>query len=255
MAPEGARLLRQAAQDGVHVVLATTRNPESVQHFCRSLEIDDPIICSNGAQVWGSPDGPVWAYHAIPQEVALAIAQLADRHNWELGTTVGSTTYWRQRSDQALGPIDANTTVVASNSDAIVGDPVRILAWHPEAIIHVQSLCQSEFAHACYTETYYGSDGGMHSLGVFALGADKGTALALVLDRFGVKPEQALAIGDNFNDLAMFTRVGVSVAMYNAPDEVKERAKVVAPSNDDEGVAWVLMCYNAAPTEFEERIL
>jgi hydroxymethylpyrimidine pyrophosphatase-like HAD family hydrolase len=76
-----------------------------------------------------------------------------------------------------------------------------------------------------------------------------------VLDRFGVKPEQAVAIGDNFNDLAMFTRVGVSVAMYNAPDEVKERAKVVAPSNDGEGVAWVLMCYNTAPTEFEERIL
>jgi Cof subfamily protein (haloacid dehalogenase superfamily) len=221
-------------------VLATTRNPESVQHFCRSLEIDDPIICSNGAQVWGSPDGPVWAYHAIPQEVALAIAQLADRHNWELGTTVGSTTYWRQRSDQALGPIDANTTVVASNSDAIVGDPVRILAWHPEAIIHVQSLCQSEFAHACYTETYYGSDGGMHSLGVFALGADKGTALALVLDRLGVRPEEAMAIGDNRNDLPMFACVGCSVAMSNAPDEVKERAKVVAPSNDQEGVAWVL---------------
>jgi hypothetical protein len=190
--------------------------------------------------VWGSPDGPVWAYHAIPREVALAIARLADRCNWELGTTVGSTTYWRQRSGQALGPIDARTTVVASNSDAMVGDPVRILTWHPEAITGVQSLCQSEFVHACYTEIYYGPDGGMRSLGVFALEADKGTALALVLDRVGVKPEQAVAIGDNFNDLPMFARVGISVAMSNAPDEVKERATMVAPSNDEEGVAWAL---------------
>jgi Cof subfamily protein (haloacid dehalogenase superfamily) len=240
LAPEGTRVLRQAAQHGVYVVLATTRNPDSVQRFSHSLEIDDPIICSNGAQVWGSPDGPVWAYHAIPQKVALAIARLADRYNWELATTVGLTTYWRQRSEQALGPVDANTTVVARNSDAIVRDPVRILAWNPEAIINVQSLCQSEFAHACYTETYYGPDGGIHSLGVFALGADKGTALALVLDRLGVKPESAMAIGDNCNDLPMFARVGCSVAMFNAPDTVKEKAGVTAPSNDQEGVAWAL---------------
>jgi hydroxymethylpyrimidine pyrophosphatase-like HAD family hydrolase len=28
--------------------------------------------------------------------------------------------------------------------------------------------------------------------------------------------------------------------MSNAPDEVKERATMVAPSNDEEGVAWAL---------------
>ena len=169
LAPESTRLLRKAAQDGMHVVLATTRNPDSVQRFCHALEINDPIICTNGAQVWGSPDGPVWAYHAIPRGIALAIARLADRCNWELSTTVGPTTYWRQRPGQALGPIDANTTVVASNLDAIVGDPVRMLTWHPEAINGVQSLCQSEFVHECHTEIYYRSDGGVHSLGVFAL--------------------------------------------------------------------------------------
>jgi hydroxymethylpyrimidine pyrophosphatase-like HAD family hydrolase len=107
----------------------------------------------------------------------------------------------------------------------------------------MQSLCQSDFAHACYTETYHRQDGETHSLGVFALGADKGTALALVLDRLGVEPEGAMAIGDNRNDLPMLAYVGCSVAMSNAPDEVKERVKVVAPSNDQEGVAWVLTRY------------
>jgi hydroxymethylpyrimidine pyrophosphatase-like HAD family hydrolase len=170
----------------------------------------------------------------------LAIARLADRCNWELSTTVGSTTYWRQRAGQALGPIDANTTVVASNTDGIVGDPVRILTWHPEAISHVQSLCQSKFVDECYTEVYYGPDGGIHSLGVFAPKADKGTALELVLDRLDVRPEEVVAIGDNLSDLPMFARVGVSVAMSNAPDRVKEKARIVAPSNDDEGVAWAL---------------
>jgi hydroxymethylpyrimidine pyrophosphatase-like HAD family hydrolase len=143
LAPEGARLLKKVAHDGVHIVLATTRRPDSVQAFCHSLEIDDPIICTNGAQVWGSPDGPVWAYHSIPQEIALAIARLADANNWEISTTIGSMTYWRQRPGQALGPIAPDITVVARNSDAIVDNPVRILTWHPEAADSIRSLCQS----------------------------------------------------------------------------------------------------------------
>jgi len=240
LAPEGAHLLRKAAQNGVHIVLATARNPYSAQRFCRSLEINAPIICTNGAQVWGSPNGPVWAYHAFPRKVALAIARLADECNWELSTTVGPTTYWRQRPGQPLGSIDANITILANNLDAIVGDPVRMLAWQPEAISGVQSLCQSEFAHECYTEIYYRPDGEIGSLGVFALEANKGTALGLVLARLGMLPDQALAIGDNVNDVPMFARAGISVAMSNAPDVVKNRAKMVAPSHDEEGVAWAL---------------
>jgi Cof subfamily protein (haloacid dehalogenase superfamily) len=243
LAPESARLLRKATQDGVHVVLATTRNPDSVRPFCRLLEINEPIICTNGAQVWGSPDGPVWAYHSIPQEVGLAIAQLADTHDWELSTTVGSATYWRQRPGQALGPIAPNITVVASNSDAIVDNPVRILTWHPDAVDSVRSLCQSKFTNQCYTETYYRPDGTVHSLGVFALQANKGAALALVLNRLGLKSQQVIAMGDNFNDLPMFAHARVSVAMFNAPDEVKQQANAVAPSNDEEGVAWALTAY------------
>jgi hydroxymethylpyrimidine pyrophosphatase-like HAD family hydrolase len=64
--------------------------------------------------------------------------------------------------------------------------------------------------------------------------------LALVFERLGLEPQQAMAIGDNINDLAMFAQVGVSVAMANAPNEVKEKANMVAPSNDDERVVWAL---------------
>jgi HAD superfamily hydrolase (TIGR01484 family) len=224
----------------VHVIVATTRNPDFVGTLCRSLQINDPIICANGAQVWGSPDGPVWAYHCIPQEVALAIAQWADAHNWELSTTIGSMTYWRQRPGQVPGQIAPNRTIVPTNSDGIVGEPVRILAHQLEAIESIRSLCQSRFSNQCHAETYYNPDGTVHSLGILALRADKGTALALVLDRLGAEKERVLAIGDNVNDLAMFPYARVRVAMANAVDEVKQQASVIAPSNDDEGVAWAL---------------
>ena len=250
LAPEGARLLKQAAEEGRHVVLATTRNPDSVRPLCRALETSDPIICTNGAQVWGSPDGPVWVTRSIPRKAGLEIARLADRHRWELSVTVGEMTYLRQRPGQALGPTGAHRMVVSSNADAIVGDPLRILTWHPDAVEAIRRLCRSKLAHQCTTETYYRADGGVHSLGVFALGADKGTALDLVLDRLRLEPADVMAIGDNTNDLPMFARARIAVAMSNALDEVKRAATAVAPSNDDEGVAWAVrkVGIDAGPT-------
>ncbi len=52
-----------------------------------------------------------------------------------------------------------------------------------------------------------------------------------------------MAIGDNLNDLAMFPYARLSAAMANAPDAVKQQATVVAPSNDDEGVAWAVKTF------------
>jgi Cof subfamily protein (haloacid dehalogenase superfamily) len=249
LAPRGASAIRRAVQQSVRVVLATTRNPESVLPLCRSLEIDDPLVCSNGAQVWGSPAGPVWAYHALSLEVAQAIAAEADAQRWSLSTTVGAMTYWRQRPGQTLGPLAPRVTIVPTNADAVISEPVRLLAHQPEAIVSLHALCQSRFSGRCRTELFYEPDGSLHSLGIFAPQADKGTALALVLARLEIEREHVMSIGDNLNDLPMFPHAGLRVAVGNGVDQLKQEATVVAPSNDDEGVAWALEEYVFSQTK------
>ena len=248
LAPEGVRSLRQAIRQGIHVVLSTTRNPGGTRLFCQEIGTNAPMICTNGAQVWGSPEGPVWVCHTIPQEVALAVAQLADAHGWGLSTTVGAMTYWRQRPGQSLGLFRPRVTVVANNVDAIVGPPVRILAWQPEAVGSVRALCEAQFAGQCYITTYCHPDGTIESLSISASQADKGTALRLVLERLGIAPEQAVAIGDNANDIPMFEVAGTSIAMGNARPVIKAQADAVAPTHDDEGVAWAVQRFVLEPT-------
>lgn len=53
-------------------------------------------------------------------------------------------------------------------------------------------------------------------------------------------PSEAVAFGDNYNDVDMLEAVGLGVAVANAPDEVRRRAGRVAPDNDHDGVARVL---------------
>lgn len=240
IAPEGGRTLMEAARTGVRVVLATTRNPDTVRNICQCLALRDPMICTNGAQVWGSPDGPVWLCDTIPRAAALRIAHLADEHGWELSTTIGDIAYWRQRPGQPLGYLKPDVVIVPTNAAAMVDDPVRIIVNEPAAIIAVRDLCQTALAGQCHAEIYYDPDGAVHSLCVFAPGTSKGQALALVEARLNIPPEEVMVIGDNPNDLTMFPHARLRVAMGNAVESVKRQATAVAPSNDEEGVAWAV---------------
>ena len=70
--------------------------------------------------------------------------------------------------------------------------------------------------------------------------ATKWHALRWLLDRWGVRAEEVVAIGDDVNDLPMLESAGLSVAMGNAVPEVKAIADTVTASNDDHGAALAL---------------
>jgi hydroxymethylpyrimidine pyrophosphatase-like HAD family hydrolase len=70
--------------------------------------------------------------------------------------------------------------------------------------------------------------------------ASKTSGLKKILDFYGVKPSEIMAIGDFYNDLDMIEYAGLGIAMGNAPDEVKQKADDVTLSNDEDGVYYGL---------------
>lgn len=80
-----------------------------------------------------------------------------------------------------------------------------------------------------------------HDFELTAGGADKGSALAVIAARYGVPLNQCAAVGDSENDQSAFAAAGLSIAMGNAPQTVKDAAGRVAPSHAEEGVAWAIL--------------
>jgi len=78
---------------------------------------------------------------------------------------------------------------------------------------------------------------GNHVLQASAPEATKGQGLQNLFRYLAIDPADAIAFGDSATDLEMFELVGTSVAMGNAPPEVKAAATMVTESNDEEGVA------------------
>ena len=84
-------------------------------------------------------------------------------------------------------------------------------------------------ATAVRSQTYY--------LDVTPPGHDKGTFVAAMATRLGISLGEVATIGDMPNDLPMFARSGISFAMGNAADEIKQRATHVTASNEEDGFA------------------
>lgn len=70
--------------------------------------------------------------------------------------------------------------------------------------------------------------------------ASKKTAIEFLIRQFGIRREETIAIGDNFNDKEMIIYAGQGVAMGNAPDEIKSVADFVTDTNNRDGVARAL---------------
>ena len=61
-----------------------------------------------------------------------------------------------------------------------------------------------------------------------------------VMEKLGIPREQVMAIGDSGNDAAMLDFAGVGVAMGNGEEALKQKADLIAPTNEEGGVADML---------------
>ena len=77
-------------------------------------------------------------------------------------------------------------------------------------------------------------------LEIMPQGIDKAESLKRLLNQLGMTTEEMAAFGDGFNDKSMLMLAGLGVAMENGQAAVKAVADYVAPSNEDEGVAYVV---------------
>nr|WP_213804834.1 HAD hydrolase family protein [Granulicella sp. dw_53] len=92
---------------------------------------------------------------------------------------------------------------------------------------------------ALHRTEYPGRD--LSIVDILPAGCSKGSALVRLAAKRGVKMQELLAIGDNWNDVSMLEAAGRGVLMANAPEDLKERAAAMGWTlggrHDEDGVA------------------
>ena len=233
--------LRKAVDKGVHVVLATSRWYGLAKRTADRLEISTPIIASNGAIAKRPGDGSELMHLHVDAEAAAEVVALGDDSGWEMYTTIGDATFMKMRQGIIPDRLPAGLRVAERQSDHLSdGEPTCTMAFGPDAVDQIEQRFVERFdGRAKFSINRPG--GGLPPYFVMTHPeADKASALRRVCEELDVAPEDAIAMGDSESDLEMMRMSGLGIAMGNGADVAKKAAIHVAPSNDDDGVAWAV---------------
>jgi Cof subfamily protein (haloacid dehalogenase superfamily) len=255
----GAEAIFEAVERGVKVVIATGRAPRSVRSIYKSLGLDTPLVCHNGALLL-SPDNRIVEHLTLRPAIARKVIELARAaepqvmigiENFDQCYTEKSArSHMARRPDIAASSAgsgheaaDAAATGIAelgANDHAlgpfaaVLNDPVTKIMFVGEP--HVLGGVQSALKERLADEVSFAFSH-MRLLQVVHRKADKATALAQVAEQFGMGSEQVMAIGDAPNDIGMIRWAGLGIALANAWPEVQHAAHFIVRGNDDGGVA------------------
>lgn len=231
--------IRAVADRGVHVVIATARTPGVAMQFARELGLSSPVIGNNGASA-ALLDGTELVRKTIPAECALRIVQAIPAESrvswveWDricveeraggLPSGKRKVNFW----EWEVEVVPRSGFPVSSGASAIgaFGGPVDGLV----SAVSSEPVCALR----------YFSSGALSGVIFIDAEASKGNALLKVAEHLGVPRDAVLAIGDSEADVPMFTAAGLSVAMADAPEDIRARASWVAPPQSEQGVAAAL---------------
>ncbi|MFN8559563.1 MAG: HAD hydrolase family protein [Dehalococcoidia bacterium] len=239
LSPAVAEAVRRASAGGVAVALATGRWYASARRWAGRLDATAPIISHSGARVTRQDPEDDLLHLTLPLEPMRAIVAFMDACGAQVNLTVGPVTYTRPRPGLDAARLPADLRAETAHLPFLTAPPTTALVFDAAGITAVCDAFERQYGGVIQFLVNRTSGTSDH-LTMQSPATDKGRALLRVCEELGIAPDETLAIGDAESDTAMFRVAGMSVAMGNANAAVQARATAVAPSNDEDGVAWAL---------------
>ncbi|HML20435.1 MAG TPA: Cof-type HAD-IIB family hydrolase [Aggregatilinea sp.] len=248
--PATDEAVQEAVRQGVLFTVATGKTFPSTQGVIDRYGISIPVITNNGT-VLNDTDGSVIWDHPIPLDIALESIELA-RHEGILPIVYAGPELIVAPLNGSRDAIDRNMSILMAHYEPaphIVDDLTQALRsdFKPHKIIFMNADDLDGVAafQTTLANTFAGRADVMRSglVSLFEIlphSVSKENALAVMLDRMGIAPEQTMAMGDNSNDLGMIRMAGLGVAMGQSPDIVRRDADYVTGTNDEDGVGHAI---------------
>lgn len=240
LSERSARTIRQCIDQGVIILVASGRMFAAALPTAQQLDLDTPIICYNGAMVKHPKSGHIWMEESVQPRLARQVMEFAYDHKLQLNFywqdmlyTAAYTDWLKLYHERTSAPIQLEPDFYQRFRDTA---PTKlIIVDAPDVIDGLLQPLRDRFG-----EELYVTRSNAEYLEFLPPGANKGTALEFVANRFGVTAEQTIAFGDSWNDLPMIQWAGLGIAVGNAKPDVKAAAQRTIGTNAEDGVAIAL---------------
>ncbi|MBQ2311225.1 MAG: HAD family phosphatase [Firmicutes bacterium] len=246
---ENRRALERAAEKGIEIVPSTGRFYKGMPEVIKDLDFIHYAITINGAEVLDLRKNKVIYGSDIPLDTALYLNDRFDALGVAHDVYVQSIGYMDRRfldhiEDYLPDPIYCSTLrgmrVPLDDVRAFMIETgknvqkVQIFSKSVDVLLQTGEYIRQNFPELIATSSL------KNNLEVNNAKANKGDALHALTDYLGLRSENTMAFGDGGNDLPMLRAAGVSVAMGNSLQTLKDEADYTTLTHDQSGVAYMI---------------
>ena len=224
--------------NGTKFTLATGRILRSARVFAEKLNIDNEIICYQGA-VTAMPSGQIVRQRAVETSVILEALEVLQTSSAQIVSFMDDKIYSTTSTEWSIGygeRMGTPVTLVSHPSGLYQVPPNLFLAVddpEPTGALAIELAARFE-NRAMITH----SRPSFCEIGPF--GAGKEVALAALADDMGIDQGNVIAFGDGPGDAAMLEWAGIGVAVTGGHPDALETADVVIDGLPGIGVAEFL---------------
>lgn len=237
--PRVRAALKRAESRGVRVVMATGRMFRTAAPFAADLGLQTPLVCDHGATIHDVTTNEILYEKRVPLDLVREVCKVADG-KLTLIACLDDEFYTQRATEDAVAFTGRFTQehlhTVSNLGSFLTVAPQKLVFVNAQEITsrlfvdltaHFGGRLQVVQSYVRYVELTHRE-------------ASKGNAIAWLADRWQIRREQVIAIGDQHNDISMIQWAGLGVAMGNAVDSVKAAAGWVAPAAEEDGAAAVI---------------
>lgn len=215
------RIIKQAEQQGIYVVISTGRPLATSISYAKELELSSYIITTNGAEIY-TVEEELIEQHTIN---ATKMEQL-----WHIGND--------KKLNMWLLASDAVFVQARRPNDFAAHDWLKIGYDHLDEVdkLHVMEQLKQVQDLEITNST-------PENIEVNEKGINKASGLRTLCSRLEIEMNEVMAVGDSLNDFKMIKEAGIGIAMGNAQDDILNIADYVTSTNREDGVAKAIETY------------
>lgn len=233
--------LKRAIALGIPVILATGKTRKSAEHLIKQLDLQTMGVYVQGLLVYNS-DGTLRYQESIPADMARKVMTYAETRGFSIVAYSGNRLLVKAKdlrfdhlSDYGEPAVEAVGHLVNQLETTTINKLILVGMSEQAALSLRWQLDQEWRGKLNFTLSAV-----RHQVEVLPAGAHKGKGVAAVARDMNISPEHIFAIGDAENDIELLQYAGWGVAVGNAHDKVKQVAKAIVGTNDQDGVAEAL---------------
>lgn len=241
--------IRSAQAKGIQVAIATGRMYCSALRFHQAVGSTLPLLAYQGAWIQDPATQKIHKHLPVSRSTAEQLLDYFEkeplRELLSVHFYINDQLYVRELTPETqlyAQRADIQPQAVGDLRKALTTEPTKVLALSDDTAL-IDQLLGSLRQQYTPAELYL-----TKSVATFFEAThpavNKGAAVRYLAEAIlGLKPNNVMAIGDNFNDLEMLEYAGLGIAMGNAPAEVQAVAQWVAPHVEQDGAAAAIEAF------------